>query len=454
MKKIKVVLSTLMAVIVAFGCMSFASAVVIDEKNDTNGTIEAADIFAVSDVARGKINSSDDVDWFCFETTEDGLVTVSLAHIANASASKYFKVEIYNENQKAEASFSSAGTDATASSPAFGAKKGLHYVKVTKGDVVDSTLAYELTVSINTDALCELESNDTYDKATAITVTAFGTYDKFVGTIPAGGTDVDYYKFTIANPGYIYFYVENDASVSGSYDVELQTWVNGTEGVAESRTIGALSVEKTDTVVQSPGVGVSAGDYYLAVSGTEGGYKIYVGYKESATRESEYNDTTSDADLIANGGKLWGSLFDKDDKDYFKFVADKDNSNYRVTLSAYKADIEAQWSISVYDSNNNLLVDRVNASNTTAASIDLTDINAGTYYIKVECGSIECGELYQIGVDYTGEDTSHLGFMDFLGAIDWSGFWSNFSGWIEQINFMGIISSILESVIRVFASMG
>ena len=108
----------------------------------------------------------------------------------------------------------------------------------------------------------------------------------------------------------------------------------------------------------------------------------------------------------------------------------------------------------VYDANNNLLVDRTNASNTTAATINLTDINAGTYYIKVECGSIECGELYQIGVAYTGEDTSHLGFMDFLGAIDWSGFWGNFSGWIEQINFVGIISSILESVIRVFASMG
>lgn len=453
MKKIKVILSTLMAVIVAFGCMSVASAAVVDEKNDTNGTMAAADVFKVEDTAKGKINSSEDEDWFCFETAEDGLVTVTLAHTANASASTYFKVEIYNESEKAEASFSSTGNAATASSPAFGAKAGKHFVKVTKGDVVDTTLAYELSVAVNTDALCELESNDTYDKATAITVTNFGTYDKYAGTIPSAG-DTDYYKFTIAKPGYVYFYIENDAAVKGAYKVELQTWVNGNDGVAVSKTIGVFDVKKEDTLVQSPGVGVSAGDYYLAVSGTEGGYKIYAGYAESEKRESEYNDTLTDADGLANAVALWGSLFDKDDVDFYKFSAGKNDSNFKVTLSAYKADVDAQWAVSVLDANGNVVIDAVTASNVKAASIDVINLDAGTYYIKVESGAINSSELYQVAVEYTGEDDSDKSFIDILRDINWSTLLDNFSGWIGQIDFKAIISSIAASVIAIFAKLG
>lgn len=453
MKKIKVILSMLMAVIVAFGCMSVASAAIVDEQNDTNGTMETADVFTVADTAKGKINSSEDVDWYCFETTEDGLVTVTLAHTANASASTYFKVEIYNESAKAEASFSSKGDAATASSPSFGAVAGKHFVKVTKGDVVDTTLAYEISVAINTDALCELESNDTYDKATEITVTGFGSYDKYIGTIPSTG-DVDYYKFEITKPGYVYFYIENDESVKGEYNVELQTWINGNDGVATSKTIGSFGVKKDDAVVQSPGVGVTEGDYYLAVSGTEGGYKVYVGFAESTKRESEYNDTISDADLIANGTTLWGSLFDKEDVDYFKFVVDRDNSNYKVSLAAYKDSVDAQWTITVYDASNNIVVDSVTASNTKAASIDVIDLNKGTYYIKVESGAIDSIELYQIGVEYTGEDESDKSFKDILSDIDWDSFLGNFSSWIGQIDFMAIISSIVASVIAIFARLG
>ncbi len=453
MKKVKVILSTIMAVIVAFGCMSFASAAVVDEKNDTNGTMAAADVFKVEDTAKGKINSSEDEDWYCFETAEDGLVTVTLAHTANASASIYFKVEICNADGKAEASFSSTGSAATASSPAFGAVAGKHYVKVTKGDVVDTTLAYEISVAVNTDALCELESNDTYDKATAITVTNFGAYDKYAGTIPSAG-DTDYYKFTIAKPGYVYFYIENDATVKGAYNVELQTWVNGNDGVAVSKTIGAFDVTKEDTLVQSPSVGVSAGDYYLAISGTEGGYKVYVGFAESEKRESEYNDTLSGADAIANGVTLWGSLFDKNDIDCYKFAVGEDNSNFKVSLSAYKADVDAQWAVSVLDANGNVVVDAVTASNVKAAAIDVIGLDKGTYFIKVASGAIDSAELYQIGIEYTGEDESDKAFIDILRDLNWSVLLDNFSGWIGQINFKAIISSIAASVIAIFAKLG
>lgn len=453
MKKVKVILSTLMAVIIAFGCVSVASAAIVDEQNETNGTMETADAFAFVDTAKGKINSSDDVDWYCFETTEDGLITVTLTHTVNASASTYFKVEIYNENAKAEASFSSKGDAEKSSSPAFGSVAGKHYVKVQKGDVVDSTLSYEISVAINTDALCELEANDTYDKATEITVTGFGPYDKYVGTIPSEGNDIDYFKFEVTKPGYVYFYVENDADVKGEYNVELQTWINGNDGVAISKTIGAFTVKKEDTLVQSPGVGVAAGDYYLAINGTEGGYKVYVGFAESEKRESEYNDTIYDADLIANGGALWGSLFDKNDKDYFKFTVDADKSNYKISLAAYKENIDAQWFVSVYDANNTM-IDSATASNTNGAAIELKDLSKGTYYIKVESGAIDSIELYQVGVEYTGKEEPPKGFFDLLGAIEWDVFIGNFSGWIEQINFMGIIASITASLIAILARLG
>lgn len=453
MKKFKVVLSTLMAVIIAFSCMAVASAAVVDEKNDTNGTMETADAFAISDTAKGKINDSDDVDWFCFETTEDGLLTVTLAHTVNASASTYFKVEICNENGKAEASFSAKGDAETSVSPAFGAKAGKHYIKVTKGDVVDSTLAYEISVAINTGAFCELEGNDTYDKATAIEVTGFSAYKKYAGAIPAAG-DVDYYKFNVAKPGYIYFYVENDAAVKGEYTVELMTFINGNDGVAVDKTIGSFTVKKTDDLVQSPGVGVSAGDYYLKVSGSEGGYKVFVGYSESAKRESEYNNAIADADVLANGAPIWGSLFDKTDKDYFKFVVDQNNSNYKVNLSAYKADVDAQWKVTVLNSDGVAVIDSVTASNKNAASIELTNINAGTYYILVESGAVDSIELYQIGVEYTGKDEGDKSFIDTLKDLNWGVLIGNFAGWIEKIDVMSIVSSILASVIAIFSKIG
>lgn len=457
MKKVKSFLAVVMALIMSMSFVSVAFAADVTEADATNGVAEGADVFAVGDNVTGKINSSEDVDFYAFTTAKDGLITITVEHEAKAEAiGTYFTVEISDKDGKVLATFDVAANAASVSSPAFGAVAGKYFVKMTKGTVCDSTVEYKLSASINEKVLCEYEANDTTDDATEIELSSTTSLKKYVGTIPAGATDVDYYKFEIAKPGYLYVFVENDANFKGEYAVELETYSEGSTGLTEWKKFGKFEVSKDDATVKSPTIGV-AGDseFYISVTGTEGGYKLYVVYVADANSEAEYNDATAFATALKEGGKLYSSIFDKNDVDYYAIdAADKKIYTVKVTADSKTVTTDAQWKVTVLNGKGEAVAGPVTATNTKAAEIELKGLAAGKYFVKVEGGDILNTNIYTVELSNDGDDTSNMSFKELLGAIKWKTLLDNFSSWIGKVNIGQIVKDIVASLVALFSTMG
>ena len=457
MKKVKSFLAVVMALIMSMSFVSVAFAADVTEADATNGVVSGADAFAVGDKVTGKINSSEDVDFFAFTTAKDGLITVTVEHEAKAEAiGTYFTVEIADEDDKILATFDVAANDASVSSPAFGAVAGKYFIKMSKGTVCDSTVEYKLSVAVDEKALSEYEANDTTEDATEIELSTKTTLKKYVGTIPAGSSDVDYYKFEIAKPGYLYVFVENDATFKGEYAVELETYSEGSAGLTEWKKFGKFEVSKDDATVKSPTIGV-AGDseFYLSVTGTEGGYKLYVVYVEDSTSEAEYNDTIANANALPKEGFLYSTIFDKNDVDYYVIeVAEKTKYTVKVTADPKTVTADGQWKVTVFNAKNEVVTGPVSATKAKAAEVAIAGLEAGTYYVKVEGGDILNTNIYTIELANGGADTDNMSFKELLGNIKWKTFLDNFAGWLGQVNIGKIVKDIVASIVALFSSMG
>ena len=455
MKKVKSFLAVLMALVMSMSFVSVAFAADVTEKDADNGVVSGADAFAVGDTVTGKINSSEDVDYFTLTVAEAGIVTVTVEHAAKEEAiGTYFTVEILDESEKSIASFTVAANTATVASPAFGAAAGKYFVKVTKGSVCDTTVEYKITAAVNTDALSEYESNDVREDATAIELSSVYTLKKYSGTIPAA-EDVDYYKFNIAKPGYIYIFVENDAAFSGDFALELETYSEGADGLAEWKKFGKFEVAKADTTVKSPCIGVAGNtEYYLSVTGTEGGYKLYVVYVEDSTSEAEYNDSIAYANALPKEGFLYSTIFDKNDVDYYVIeVAEKTKYTVKVAAEPKTVKTEAQWKVSVVNGKGESVATSATATKDKAAEIELTGLEAGKYFVKVEGGDILNTNFYTVEYADNGADTSNMTFKELLGAIKWKTLLDNFSSWIGKVNIKQIVKDIVASLVALFSQL-
>lgn len=456
MKKVKSILAVIMALIMGMSCISVAFAVNVTETDAANNVMETADVFAIGDVVTGKINSSDDVDYYAFTVTKAGRVTITVDHLATAEATgTYFTVEIVNEGGKAIASFDVATNAASVSSPAFGAAAGKYFVKVTKGSVCDTTVEYKIKSTIDTNAYCEYEENDTRDKATTIALSSTINLKKYSGTIPAAA-DKDYYKFEIKKPGYIYIYIENNSAFKGDFDLEVQTYSEGSDGLAEWTTFGECNITKADVNFKSPAIGV-AGDteYYLCVTGTEGGYTMYVVYSEDASSEAEYNDRIAYANELAVGKKYYCSTFDKFDVDYYSFKIKEDYiSTVKFNPDPMTVTADGQWKASVVNAKEEVLAGPVTITKDNGAELELKDYAAGEYFIVVECGDVLNTNIYTIEIAERKVDPPGPDFLDLLKKIDWQTLINNFSGWVGQINFIKIFMDISASLIALLARLG
>ncbi len=453
MKKVKSFLAVLMALVM---CMSFASvafAADVTETDAANGVVAGADAFAAGDTVTGKINSSEDVDYYALTVAKAGIVTVTVEHAAKEEAiGTYFTVEILDEAEKSIASFTVAANKASVASPAFGAAAGKYFVKVTKGSVCDTTVEYKITAAVDSNALSEYESNDTREDATKIELSSIYSLKKYSGTIPAA-EDVDYYKFNIAKPGYIYIFVENDATFSGDFELELETYSEGANGLTEWKKFGKFDVAKADTTVKSPCIGVAgSSEYYLSVTGTEGGYKLYVVYVEDSTSEAEYNDSIAYANALPKESFLYSTIFDKNDVDYYSIeVAAKTKYTVKVAAEPKTVTTDAQWKVSVVNGKGESVAASATATKDKAAEIVLSGLEAGKYYVKVEGGDVLNTNFYTIECKDGGADTDNMSFKELLGQIKWKTLLDNFSSWIGQVNIKQIVKDIVASLVALFS---
>lgn len=456
----KKALSLLMALVMTATFIVSASAAAIDEKEPNNDAANAT-VFTVADTVSGKISDSTDEDWYCFTVANASLVTVKLTHsIVDADAtSSYFDVTVYdsvNTSSDPEASFSSKGNEASTSSIAFSAAPGKHYIKVTGGRVVLDSLTYSLSITADINALAEKEPNNTAETATALELSYSGNPKRYIGSISTE-SDVDYYKFTIPEAGFIYYYIYNTNGAAGEYNAELVGYVSGNDGVAQEKALGTVSLTKDGDSVMSPSVGLSKGDYYIKVSGSVGGYQVRVFFSAHNATESEYNGELRFADQILTSQIFYGSTFDVNDTDMYKFVVSAAKTELQLVFDVKGNTKDGRWNIYMVDASGNVVAGSAQtALKGEKVTYSLYDLKAGTYYIVVNADasavSTENYKIYfeKITVKEEEEDKS---FIDQIKDLNWSKLLSNFSEWIGQINLIPMLQAMFESIKNVIGSL-
>lgn len=458
MKKVKSLLSLILAVLMVAGCMATASAADAKAEAEPNAAVETANEFKAGEEITGKLEETGDVDCFKFTAEKAGNATVTFKHTALEAAAAYFTVEI-KDASKTITTFTSAGNSAAESAVFSVEKDATYYVVVKEGTVYDPTLGYSVTVEIAEVALSESEPNNKAAEADALEYSPSGTPKEYYGSISEA--DVDYYKVTVPADGVVNLYLYNYAANAGAYTATLYTYVE-VSGVQELRPITSIQIAKADASKVGASVGVVKGDYYLVIEGIDGStgsYKTRVLFREVANVETEINDAAATADVIAIGKAYKATLDEKGDVDYFKFTAPADNKGYDF---AFKSTNAGNWTFEILDSDGAKVVDAVklNATNDSKdAKAETYPLDAGTYYIKVSAGDIHDEGIYELSVKEKAEalddgSDDNKSLIDRIKELNWGALADNLAGWFDQINFKGMISSMVTSIVKVITYLG
>ncbi len=460
MKKVKSLLSLILAVLMVAGCLVTAGAAEARVETETNNTVAAANELEVGESITGLLENADDKDYFAFETVKAGNATVKFTHNKLSADATYFTVTITDANEKAVATFTSAGNSAEDSASFSVGEKETYYVAVEAGTVSDSTLGYAVAVSVAEVTYSEAEPNDEVSKATALQYSPSGTPKEYYGSI--GANDVDFYKFTIPANGVINLYLYNYAANKGNYTATLQMYVEK-NGVQELETVTSIEILATEESKIGASVGLAKGDYYLVIEGAEGStgsYKTRVLFREVADVETEMNDATTSADAISIGKTYKATLDAEADADFFKFTAPANNKGYDFEFKATNA---GSWTFDILNADGTKVIDTVKLvatdSNKTVKA-ETQPLAAGTYYIKAAAVAENYDEgIYELKVTEKSEalddgKEEEKSLIDRIKELNWGGLWDNFSGWIGQINFTGLISSIAASIAKIFTYFG
>ena len=460
MKKVKSLLSLILAVLMVAGCLVTAGAAEARVETEANGDVTAANELEVGESITGMLESADDEDWFVFETVKAGNATVEFTHNELSATATYFKVAILDAGAKEVAAFTSAG-NSKKDSASFSVGEGeKYYVAVTAGSVSDSTLGYAVAVSVEEVAYSEAEPNDDESKATAMQYSPSGAPKEYYGSI--GASDVDYYKVTIPADGVVNLYLYNYAANKGNYTATLKMYVEK-DGVQELADVTSIEILATEASKVGASVGLAKGDYYLAVEGVEGStgsYKTRILFREVADVETEMNDETASADAISIGKSYKATLDAEKDVDCFKFTVPADNKGYDFEFKSTNA---GSWTFDILKADGSKVVDTVKLNATDSnktVTAETLPLDAGTYYVKAAAVAEGYDEgIYELKITEKAEaiddgEEEDKSLIDRIKELNWGGLWENFSGWIGEINFMGLISSIAGSIAKIFTYFG
>lgn len=450
MKKFKSVIALLLAVLMFAGCFATAYAAE-NEEAEPNNDVATATVFEIGEEIAGVLGNSSDVDNFKFTAEKSGLAKITFSHAAvSGAAGSYFEVTV-NDANGTLASFESAGASTSDSAEFLVQAEAEYFVEVKSGDVFDGSVTYSIDVTLSDTVAIEAEPNDTPDKATALALSTSGNPKYYYGSTSA--SDVDYFKVTVAKNGVLNLYLYNDFTPKGAVNAELITYVEGPDGAQIPYEVTEIVMTADDTSVIGPSVCVPAGDYALKITG-EGSYKTRVFFREASNTESEANDKANQADKINVGTAYKATLDDKNDVDFFEFTAAADNKGFDIKFKATK---NGQWKVRILNSNNDAVTEvlevKATDSNKTA-TLETKPLDAGSYYIEVTAGEAHDSDIYEICVE--AKETSIVpepekSLIDKIKELNWGALLDNFAGWFEQIDIMGMISSMAASIAMVIA---
>lgn len=293
----------------------------------------------------------------------------------------------------------------------------------------------------------EIESNNTPVEANEISInsTVTGCNENY--------SDKDYYKIVLPEDGSV--------SVTFSHEYDNQNWSLWTviiydenDNILKSDNFkGPEHVERTTI-----GTGLPAGTYYILVKSfssvwhSDKPYTMRVNFTPSQNWEKEGNNSVIEATQIQINEEVFGSVWNSNDKDYYRFTIPEDGF---VSIS-YSHEYDSQnwslWTGVVYDNTNAILL----SENFRGPDVGLhktctIGLPAGTYYFLVKPFSSvwHSDEPYSFVVNYTAANNWEREFNDTIVTANQIEINKDYSGSIarsEDKDYYQFALSSMETV--------
>lgn len=366
-------------------------------ETEPNDSFSEAKKIPSNNTISGTFEGSEDLDCYYFTTDNKISFEINLTHDLSDSDNNFCSISVYSKSNTEEPLYeeviSEKDTDFTTSK--IRVPKGSYYILLTPRYYDDSDKNYKFIVTTTSEnSEFESEPNNKIEEAKSNNIISLNS--QVTGNLQSSD-DVDYYYFSVTNPGKINVTFTHDKiDESGTvWSMELIT-ENNDEAVISKDIKGSETTTKSDTINVSPN---SQDNFYLKIYSNynhhASDYKIQVNFTEfsevttqkngSYSYDKEPNNDIQTATPISLNKKIEGNIQSEDDLDYYKFTVNKDG---KLNISFSHPFIDrnnTSWSLYVLSesSPDNLLEFDVDQNMATTKS-DTIRISKGTYYLKIE----------------------------------------------------------------------
>ena len=193
---------TLSLVLVLCLMLVLAPQVLAASEVEGNDTFNTAQVISVNDFVKGNLVTSSDVDYYKVDLTSAGYISLTFNHDYVDSSWTYWRVTLYNEDNKELVTYGFAGNKTKSECNPIGVPAGTYYAKVSSN--YHSDVPYELKLNYTQSNSWETEFNDSFSTANQISVNTAVN-----GSLMTSG-DVDYYKVNVSSAGYISLIFSHD----------------------------------------------------------------------------------------------------------------------------------------------------------------------------------------------------------------------------------------------------
>ena len=348
----------------------------------------------------GELSKSDEVDNYKFTLSSAGSVRIDFGKEYEDS-NRGWTVEVYNSNWEIiKRDEFRCGNSKTDSSSVLGLASGTYYLRI-KGIRWEWTdTKYNFTLVYSASNSWEKEANNSFSTATKV-----NTNSVCYGSISnSDSTDIDYYKFSMANAGHIRidFGKEYDSNADHGWNVilynsEQEKYIEWTFNCGNS---------KTDSTCE---YGLPKGTYYILIKpidydDTSVTYNFNINFSSSAVWEKELNDDLATPNLMNVNTTYYGTTTSWNE-DCYKFTLKKNGIVSIDFGKAYDKDTSHGWDVRLYNTDREeVSKGDVYCGDTNIKSVISTDLVAGSYYLKVSPKAYDVSEVvYNIKVTAKNE---------------------------------------------------
>ncbi len=364
-------------------CYDIEGITVEDSQWEDEGNDESAKacVINTNETYVGSLYKATDVDWYKFESNEDYFsLHLNVNKESLASIDRAWDITIYDSSMNTVKDYDNTKTLNSAKI----AMDGTFYVRVKADNEYSNYLNdiyYDLNVATTVDANWESENNDTSSKANVI-----NTDETYIGSLHRA-TDVDWYVFNAEKSYFTLDFklnAENLIDLTRGWDVTIyDASMNIVKDFSNYKSVYTAELAISGTVYVKISADNQYSDYLNDLY-----YDLKVTTYENATWESEYNNTSTNANSIKQNVLYKGTLMSESDIDYYKFKATSDAFKIRFVVDLNETSVEmiqGGWKISVYpaDSASSVLSEYVVNTIGSFETITLPYEKGKEYFVKV-----------------------------------------------------------------------